>query len=247
MKNYEGRLAGILGTIIFHLIAAIVFMSFQLHSVSQVENDAFLIEFEPVTSGEEEKELIELPLQSIEKILEGDQEMLNIARNLANKPDVNIDPDDYIDKVKEEMIKNGQLGEDNYIDEQKRAAEKDNEIPELSPMADENDNDEPDESELMAANYSGPTRIWYDLEGRNHTHLPIPIYKCEGSGKVTLTITVNQKGEVETAKVIGSESTTIEVCLIETAVRTALVSKFNADVNAPRIQQGTLTYLFVSQ
>ena len=39
------------------------------------------------------------------------------------------------------------------------------------------------ESRKMAANYRGPTRIYYDLQGRNHTYLPIPIYKCQGSGK----------------------------------------------------------------
>jgi len=37
---------------------------------------------------------------------------LNIARNIANQPDVKINAEDYIDKVKEEMIKNGQLGKD---------------------------------------------------------------------------------------------------------------------------------------
>ena len=31
--------------------------------------------------------------------------MLNIARNLANKPDEKINPADYIDNVKEELIK----------------------------------------------------------------------------------------------------------------------------------------------
>jgi len=29
--------------------------------------------------------------------------MLNIARNLANKSDIKIDRDDYIDKVKQEL------------------------------------------------------------------------------------------------------------------------------------------------
>ena len=34
MKKYEGKLAGILGTVIIHLIAAIIFMSFQLRSLT---------------------------------------------------------------------------------------------------------------------------------------------------------------------------------------------------------------------
>ncbi len=49
--------------------------------------------------------------------------MLNIARNLASRNDQTINPEDYIDMVKEELIKSGQLGKDNYIDEQKKLAE----------------------------------------------------------------------------------------------------------------------------
>jgi len=104
-----------------------------------------------------------------------------------------------------------------------------------------------DESQKMAANYRGPTRIYYDLQGRNHTYLPIPIYKCQGSGKVVLVIEVNQKGIVENATVVESESTATDECLVETAVGTALVSRFEPNLNAPRTQKGTLTYIFVAQ
>ena len=74
-----------------------------------------------LTKSETKEKLIELPVTTIERILQGDEEMLNIARNLANKADDKINPADYIDKVKEELIKSGKLGIDNYIDEQKRA------------------------------------------------------------------------------------------------------------------------------
>ena len=60
-----------------------------------------------------------MPVTRIEKILQGDEEMLNIARNLSNKAEQKINPDDYIDMVKEELIKSGKLGTDNYIDEKK--------------------------------------------------------------------------------------------------------------------------------
>jgi hypothetical protein len=249
MRNNEGRLAGILGTVIIHLVAALIFMSFQLHSIKKELSDEFNIEFAAIEEDEEQDQLIELPATSIEKILHDDEELLNIARNLANRPDVNIDPADYIDKVKEELIKSGKLGEDNYIDEQKRLAESGGEENlAYERESERSDEDEvPDESEKMAANYTGPTRIYYDLAGRNHTYLPIPVYKCEGSGKVTLFIQVNQKGQVESAQVLASEITTKSSCLIETAVRSAMISRFNPDINSPKVQQGTLTYHFVAQ
>jgi hypothetical protein len=191
--------------------------------------------------------MIQLPVTSIEKILQGDNEMLNIARNLASKSEQTINPADYIDMVKEELIKNGQLSEDNYIDELKRLEENPEESLAMESEKPKTLEEEPKISQEMAANYKGPTRIYYDLDGRNHIYLPIPIYKCEGSGKIMLSIEVNLKGVVEGAKVMSDQSTTSDPCLIETALATAMISRFNADVNAPKIQKGTLSYHFVAQ
>ena len=242
----EGRLAGILGTIIIHLIIGIIFMSFKLSSIKKDLTKDILVEFAPADEPEIKEELINVPVTSIEKILQDDEEMLNIARNLANKSEVKVDPADYIDKVKEELIKSGMLGLDNYIDEKKKLADAgpDDEVPNVNKEAEA---DEPEESQTLAANYQGPTRIYYNLEGRNHTYLPIPIYKCQGSGKVVLSIEVNQKGTVENARIIEKESSTSDLCLIETAIKTALISRFNADLKAPRSQSGTLSYHFVAQ
>lgn len=248
MRKNNGKLVGILGTVILHLIAAIIFMLIQVRSLQKTNAKIFTVEFEPVQEVKSDEKKLELPMTSVEKILQGDNEMMNIARNLANKSEQKINPSDYIDMVKEEMIKNGQLGKDNYIDEQKRQAENGDEKVALEDKKEKKqEEDKPKASEEMAANYKGPTRIYYDLGGRTHTYLPIPIYMCEGSGKVVLSIEVDQKGTVESAKIISGESTTDEECLIETAVNTALMSRFNPDVNSPRSQKGTLTYLFVAQ
>jgi hypothetical protein len=46
---------------------------------------------------------------------------------------------------------------------------------------------------------------------------------------------------------MDGESTAKDECLIETAVSTALISRFEPNLNAPKIQKGTLTYIFVAQ
>lgn len=250
MRTYKGKQAGILGTVIIHLIIGIIFISLQLRSLQKISAAEYEVELapdaEPVTKKEK---LIELPATTVEKILKGDQEMMNIARNLSSKSDEKINPADYIDKVKEELIKSGKLGVDNYIDEQKKL----NESRGDEKLAIDNDtvlkkvNEKPRQSTEMAANFKGPTRIYYDLVGRNHLYLPIPIYKCQGSGLVVLGIEVDQYGNVQKAQVIDRESTASDPCLVETAVATALQSKFNPDVNSPRIQLGTLSYQFVAQ
>jgi hypothetical protein len=250
MRSTKGKQAGILGTLIIHLIAGIVFMSLQLRSVQKVIAAEYQVELAPEAKQVIKKEKIaEVPATSVEKVLKGDEEMLNIARNLSSKSTEKINPSDYINKVKEELIKSGKLGVDNYIDEQKKPNESaaDENLAVEKDTVGKKEKVKPDAAEKMAANYKGPTRIYYDLIGRNHLYLPIPIYKCEGSGKVVLSIEVDQNGIVQRAQVVDRESTAVDPCLIETAINTALLSRFNPDANSPKIQLGMLTYQFVAQ
>ena len=250
MKQNKGKFVGILGTVIIHLIAGIIFMSLQLRSLQKILSKEYEVELapEPESAAKNEK-LVELPATTVEKIFKGDEEMLNIARNLSSKSEEKIDPSDYIDKVKEELMKSGKLGADNYIDEQKKQKDfsDDDKLAIEEDTTDSKLNEKPGRSQEMAANFKGPTRIYYDLIGRTHLYLPIPIYKCQGSGKVVLSIQVDQNGVVQKAQVMERESTASDPCLVETAVNTALSSRFNPDASSPRVEIGMLTYQFVAQ
>jgi hypothetical protein len=249
MRNNNGKLAGILGTLILHLIAGIIFMSLQLLSVQKKLAAEYVVELAPEPDPAIKKEKVEASATTVEKALKGDEEMLNIARNLSSKSEEKINPKDYIDKVKEELIKSGKLGVDNYIDEQKKGSESkgDENLNVSKDTLSKIPDNKPSDSQKMAASFKGPTRIFYDLFGRTHMYLPIPIYKCEGSGKVVLSIEVDQNGVVQKAQIVERESTASDPCLIETAINTALLSRFNPDANSPRIQIGMLTYQFVAQ
>ena len=251
MRNYNSRLTGIFGALIIHLIAAIIFITIKMGQLNEKANSVMLVEF---------NENMDQPpvVKPVMTSSTGDnytgsdaylnEQITNIARNTASQSDEKINVEDYIDMVKEELIKSGKLGADNYIDEQKRnrnisetgGAEVNNQL---------NDNKPPisTESQKMASEFSGPTRIYYTLPGRYHTYIAIPIYKCEGSGIVTLNIEVTSTGTVIKAVVVSSDSTTSEECLIETAVSAALSSRFNPDAAAEKVQTGTLTYNFVAQ
>jgi hypothetical protein len=245
MRKNEGKVAGILGAVIIHLIAGIIFMLVQMGTLNINEyTKEYQIALEDLSQPDKSVTLTDLHGTSIEKMFQGDQDVLNIARNLANQPDVKINAEDYIDKVKEELIETGKLGRDNYIDEQKRAKEN---AQDGNVTLEKKEADKPKDSQEMAANFSGPTRIYYNLPGRTHSYLPIPIYKCEGSGKAVLTIEVNPKGIVLSAKIVIAESTTNDPCLIEAAINSALVSRFNPDINVLKPQTGSLTYHFVAQ
>jgi hypothetical protein len=252
MKKSKGKLTGLLGTLIIHLIAAIIFLSLQLRSMQKTIASQYEVELVPSVPVVEKKEKPpEAPATSVEKVLKGDEEMLNIARNLASKPTEKINRQDYIDKVKEELIQSGKLGKDNFIDEKKNESgtggTEDITFQKNRDTTTVKTKTKPGTAEEMAANFKGPTRIYYDLVGRNHLYLPIPIYKCQGSGKVVLSIEVDRNGQVQRAQIAERESTVTDPCLIETAVNTAMISRFNPDINAPKIQVGTLTYQFVAQ
>lgn len=251
MRQYNGKIVGILGTVIVHLLAGIIFMSFKLHSLATKEKktEKFEIEFAQIEEKKAlEKPQIKLSPTTVENVLHDDPEMLNIARNLANKSEEKIDPRDLENKVKEELIKSGKLNPDNFAD-RSNVNEKATED-EAMLVRDKPDKEEVKkemDSKSMEANYRGPTRIYYDLQGRNHVYLPIPIYKCQGSGKIVLIIEVDQRGNVIKANVVEGESSTADQCLVDTAVGAALVTRFQPDLNAPRTQRGTLTYIFVAQ
>jgi TonB family protein len=243
MKRYEGKLAGIIGTIIIHLLVGIMFFTVKLYSLRlDLEKEYILVleESEDQTAEED----ISLPADDPAGKPDIDMMIRNIARNLANQENPVLDPAEYQDRVKEEMIKTGLLTEDNFIDDWKKKISE--EIATI-PAEPKKELSGEDKEEREPENYQGPTRVYYNLTGRYHRHLPVPVYKCKGEGKVTVEIDVDQNGNVTAARIVASGSSTKDLCLIETAVNSSLASKFNINPASPKNQTGTITFHFVSQ
>lgn len=245
MSRFEIIFTAVMTTIIAHLLIAVIFMSVKVSAMKRELVAEIILAMEEELPDRDMEKAIEL---SKNDMFEGTtaEELVNIIKNLADKP-VDIDPEEYQDMVKEELIKSGMLDEKNFIDEQKMAEEAGNEeIPmpadEIKPQIFEK-KEKPEEK----GTFRGPTRIYYELAGRHHVYLPIPIYKCEGAGQITLAIEVDQRGNVVKAEPAASLSTTRDACLTETAVTHALRSRFNSDLSAPVRQAGFLTFVFVSQ
>src|SRR5690606_36657153 len=89
------------------------------------------------------------------------------------------------------------------------------------------------------------TSISHSLMDRQHTNLPLPIYRCIDDGKVSIHINVDQRGKLIGADVNKKSSSTLNGCLVDNAILYALRSKFNS--GTPAIQVGTITYLFQSK
>jgi hypothetical protein len=245
MNRFEIIFTAVMTTIIIHLLVAVIFMSVKVSAMKRELAAEIILAMDEEQPDPDMLKAIEL---SKNDLFEGAtaEELVNIVKNLADKP-IDIDPKEYQDMVKEELIKSGMLNEQNFIDEQKMAEEAGNEeitMPsEDIKMQVTEKKDKPEEK----GTFRGPTRIYYDLAGRHHVYLPIPIYKCEGAGQITLSIEVDQKGNVIKAEPASGLSTTKDPCLTETAVTYARLTRFNSDLSAPIKQAGFLTFVFVSQ
>ena len=225
---------GILGTILFHLVLVLFFLLVKVGDVRRKQMEYYPIEFE------EELVDIEEIIKEIESMraeiptLE-DEVRRNIALNVADKINDQISTEKYIEELKEEL---GIENLEQYLD--RSLPDEDNISYSEEQEADENEESDSDEE------YSGPTNVTYFLENRFKKYLPIPVYTCKGGGLVRVNIVVNQKGKVISTS-ISPESDTREECLLETALKYAVRTKFNSDYNADPRQDGYIMYQFIPQ
>ena len=249
MNNFFNRhIYAILGTIIIHLVLGIIFMMMKLSISYRDTTEYVLIEFE---SQHKEKALQILEQKKEVQSYDEEDYWTTIAANLSNEPEEEFNIEEYMDQLKEELIESGDImKENNYIDDRKQI-KKVLEAGITSFIEDkitkEIKNKTEKTSAEIAAQYRGPTRIFYKLAGRVHKNLPLPIYLCEGAGKVVVDIIVDRKGLVVSSAINESETAIVNECLYQAAKKAASLSVFNTDYLAPNRQPGKITYHFAAQ
>ena len=237
LKNTEDK-AGLYITIIFHLVVIIVLLASQLDSALKKE-ESFVLDF----SKQEEVERLkkeEIFKENISKRLDeliaasrnSSEPLRNIAVDAGSKlkDDRNTDADQLY-KDAERLAKELRDGQNSLED----AREETVELPKKKK-----------EEDTKKKEYSGPSVLSYNLDGRKASHLKIPAYRCYGSGDVTVIITVNNAGMVVGAKVLDTVSSSDE-CLRSYAIRAARLSRFSASQTAPPNQTGEILYRFIAQ
>jgi len=83
----------------------------------------------------------------------------------------------------------------------------------------------------------------YRMEDRYSYGVDDPQELGNAEGIVKLDITINYSGDVKSAK-LNSSSTITDEEVIEACKKAALKTDFNLNLDAPKIQQGTITYTF---
>jgi len=84
----------------------------------------------------------------------------------------------------------------------------------------------------------------YRLGNRKAVAKPKPTYDCNEQGKVVVSISVDKRGRVISARPGIKGTTNSAPCLLKRAKEAALKTKFNADSKAPTKQVGSIIYNF---
>lgn len=102
--------------------------------------------------------------------------------------------------------------------------------------------------------YAGNVMVDWSLKNRtphqnNNWYVRNPGYTCGygATGYVTVSIQVNQNGDVIAANYDQANSGGANPCMIDQAVKYAKMSRFSYSGAAPKTQTGRITYTFIAQ
>lgn len=237
------NLRAILYTLIVHLLVAIILVLTKVEGLKQDRELGVMLDFTEEVSLEEYllDEQIEVPAEWIEKVFEAREQASNRAVNVNDEVNQEISTENYVQNLLDEL-------ESQKDEEFLQNREKLKEIISSTIFEDESIKVEESEKE---EHFTGPTTISYEFLGepksRQKRDLDIPVYRCEGSAKVVVELTVRQDGTVENVIVKSAETAGDPTCFTEAAVRSASSSLFYSDYNAPEKHRVRITYKFVAQ
>ena len=237
--SHKENKAGLYLTIIFHLVVVIVLLVYQIDSRIKAES-SFVLDFTKQEEIEKEKKLQEMKTDISKRLDDliaaaraNNKEIKNLAVDASSqlKDDRNTDADQLY-KDAERLANELKAGQS---DIQEDAREETVELP-----------SQKKDDKSKTKEYSGPSVVSYNLDGRKASHLSIPAYRCYGSGDVTVIITVDPQGKVVGAQVMDEISSS-DQCLRSFAVRAARLSRFSVAQDAPARQRGEIVYRFIAQ
>ena len=244
LEFLERHKVGILATIVFHLLLITILLIIQLNAIKTKKETQVFIDFtlpEDLQKEIKQKQEEVKKLSSQEFIKNMQQEYLghNIAVNEADNSKQSIDK--MVDDIKNELNINDKRTENNS-----------EEIKPIQKIENKTVSDKIKPAFTVNAKgektfYKGATTITYFLAGRTDVYIPVPVYKCQGSGKVSLEIEVDNNGFVINANINKKESVITDECFAEAALNAALTTRFNAKSTAPSRQVGRISYIFIAQ
>jgi hypothetical protein len=248
IKWLSERRYGIAGTFLVHMAALVVILSMQVSKARELKENIIYIDlrvFEEIQKLDEPKKP-EAQLKSPERQ----------ARNIAvNQAEDRVEKyDDYKNyEVPDNRLSNRAAEREarNRVNQAVRDIIKDNN---LNPDDKEMPKTESKPIDFYKAKkieeeqvYKGPTNIYFKLDNRKVSYLPIPVYKCKGGATVQVDIRVGQRGKVELVSINNEGTDTSDPCFLDAAKDAARSTRFSFSTTAVQLQQGYIIYHFVAQ
>ena len=229
---------GFYATVVFHLVVLIIFLLTAIHGVVS-EETSFVLDFSKLEEMEQIAKQEERKAQASKEL----DDLLSGKMTASQYRNVAVD--------RNQTLKDDRFKNPNQVYDEARELQKKLDASRAAALREQgNDDDGVAAGENLPQNnapqYNGPSVISYSLDGRKAISLPVPAYKCQGGGDVSVRITVNKKGYVTAATVISNVSSSDE-CIIKSAVDAAKRSRFRASSTAPEKQIGEIVYRFIAQ
>lgn len=260
IEYVEKHKAGIIGTIIIHVIALVCFSLWHLPEPQTQTQSVVLLSFE---EPEIEEEKIEEPKKEVkEKLATKTPSAESNSNKAVNKsgPDLDskADYNQYEENLKtetresvdEQIMKELKALEQEVINEQRAQGigytEKEAEAL-INSKRQSDLKDVPEKKAVSKGAVEGKTNISYRLANRYDVSMFVPVYLCQFGGEVTVNIVVNREGKVVSSKVDNETSKSTDPCLHKAALKAARNTSFNSSAKAPRLQKGSITFQFIAQ
>lgn len=269
MSYYEEHKKGIIGTILFHIVLAAVFMIFGYSTplplpeeegilINFGDNDDGLGQFEPKYSESVQQKTEEAKQESVPETATSTSDDGSVTQDYEEAPAVK----EQGEKEKKEEVKKEPQAETRKEEVKKVVEEQKVNEQALFQGRNRNSNTSSGEGETQGDNNQGSTTgsidsqnhtggdsmgtngTSFSLSGRNPESLPKPEYNYQIEGKVVVEITVDKYGSVTDAVPGVKGSTTLDANLLAAAKKAALKAKFDKKPDAPAYQKGTITYFF---
>jgi hypothetical protein len=241
-KFFTKNIRGILGTLMVHMFLLIVFLLIKIQGFKRdviVELNVDYVQ-EIIEQPKAEYPLTPAEQAYLERIMAQSNPSSNRASNISENLEKEISTESFVD----EYLK--QLNEERSEDWKEQQDEINKRLQQPDYVA-------PVEArrEIEMDDYTGPSNISYEfLEApfsRFKTYLPVPVYKCQGAGIVTVNIEVDQSGRVISASPSVSSNFPDEDCLLDVARTYAYKTRFQSNLSAPKSHKGKIIYNFIPQ
>jgi TonB family protein len=232
-RRKENRI-GLYSTIIFHLVVLIILLVYSIGATVKKES-SFILDF----TQQEKQELIKQQ-QELKEFKDRVSKELDAMIAAAPTPQVrNAVVDANAIKARAEREALGRSVEEALAANRRKALEA-----EEDDVATETNPDTGGDTDGEAHEYTGPSVVSWNLEGRKALMpMPVPSYKGYVGGDVLVKIYVNRSGRVIKAVVASSSDRSLD----RWAIRAAEKTKFNRSDSADDPQIGDILYRFVAQ